>query len=80
MDGTFKMAPKFFKQVLTVAARYKNKYFVCAYILLPRKDQFTYETIFGQLRDLLLKEKGKINLKVKNNYYSDMLVKLFFEF
>ena len=65
VDGTFKMAPKFFKQVLTVAAHYKNKYFISAYILLPKKDQLTYETVFGQLKDLLLKEKGKINLKVK---------------
>jgi hypothetical protein len=67
VDGTFKREPKFFKQVLTVAAHYKNKYFISAYILLPKKDQLTYETVFGQLKDLLLKEKGKIILKVKKN-------------
>ena len=64
LDGTFKMAPKFFKQVVTIRALHKNKYFVCAYMLLPKKDQLTYETVFGKLKEILLKEKGKINLKV----------------
>jgi hypothetical protein len=49
VDGTFKMAPKFFKQVVTVAAPYQNKYFVCAYMLLPKKDQLTHEAVFGEL-------------------------------
>ena len=60
------MAPKFFKQVVTVAAPYQNKYFVCAYMLLLKKDQLTYEAVFGELKSLLLKEKGIINLKVRN--------------
>jgi hypothetical protein len=47
------MAPKFFEQVLTVAAHYKNKYFIIAYIILPLKEQLTYKTVFGQLKDLL---------------------------
>jgi hypothetical protein len=49
VDGTFKMAQNFFKEDATGAAPYQNKYFVCAYMLLP---QLTYEAVFGKLKDL----------------------------
>jgi hypothetical protein len=77
VDGTFKMAPKFFKQVVTVAAPYQNKYFVCACMLLPKKDQLTYEAVFGELKSLLLKEKGIINLKVRNPLHKSIKFKFF---
>lgn len=52
IDGTFDVAPKPFKQVVTVHAMYSENAIACAYFLATSKKEIVYTTIFQRLKSL----------------------------
>ena len=65
-DGTFKSCPKLFKQILTVVAVYKEIVIPCAYILLPNKNQVTYERTFKSLYSLIKISSDELKIEKGN--------------
>ncbi|KAG0425951.1 hypothetical protein DMUE_6005, partial [Dictyocoela muelleri] len=56
IDGTFKIAPLYFTQVLTVQIM-KNECFIpVVYILMMKKDQCAYEQAFYKLKTMFTKD------------------------
>lgn len=52
-DATFKICPTLFFQVLVVHAIFHGHVFPCMYVIMPDKDQQTYEQIFAVVKDLI---------------------------
>ena len=50
MDGTFKAAPKQFKQLYTIRGTYRGHFITLVYALLSAKTQATYFNMFGHNR------------------------------
>ena len=62
-DGTFKFAPRFFKQMYTVFVLKNGYYIPVVHILLQDKKQTTYKTALVALNDMC--NKHGIDLKDK---------------
>ncbi|KAJ6640393.1 hypothetical protein Bhyg_13144 [Pseudolycoriella hygida] len=50
MDGTFDICPPLFSQLYTIHGRRNNLHFPLVYVLASKKDYFTYEGLFNQLK------------------------------
>lgn len=59
IDGTFKISPKNFYQVIIITCRIYNRYFPVTYIMLPNKLEETYVYAFQVLLDHLVEVKIK---------------------
>ena len=51
MDGTFKVAPRLFKQLFTVHVMLEGKVIPCAYALMASKSKRSYQRVFRELKD-----------------------------
>ena len=51
MDGTFKVAPRLFKQLFTVHVMPEGKVIPCAYALMASKSKRSYQRVFRELKD-----------------------------
>ena len=64
LDGSFKCAPKPYKQVITIHAVIEQVFFVCAHIILSSKKQSHYESALLRVKSLLLHDNESLNLQV----------------
>ena len=58
-DGTFKVCPRLWIQVYTIHAVSEGYCIPCIYALLPGKSQGAYETMWGQVRELVGEDADK---------------------
>jgi len=64
IDGTFKMAPCKFKQVVTIIVRYEGYNVPCVYFLLNSKAEILYKSAFSHLKNLI--EGHKLTPAIKS--------------
>ena len=62
-DGTFKIAPKGFTQIMTIICKHRNTNFPCCYIVLSNKTEAVYLIALSHLKNLFILNKFGIRLK-----------------
>ena len=57
MDGTFKLCPEIFYQIYTIHALNNNQVFPCVFALLPNKNEDTYNRLFREVRNAVIRQE-----------------------
>lgn len=61
LDGTFKLVPEGWKQLLTIHAKQSESFIPCMHILLPKKSANTYNRCFVEVRRILEEMNVEVN-------------------
>jgi hypothetical protein len=77
IDGTFQKCPKLFYQILTIFALYKDEMIAVAYIILPDKQQPSYQVVLDKLKELLLGQQKEILVEeILTDFEAALLIQL----
>ena len=56
MDGTIKLCREIFYQIYTIHTLNNNQVFSCVFSLLPNKNEVTYNILFREVRNALIRQ------------------------